>query len=76
MYPHGSMHGKFFMSDVYGDIGGGTTMLTTPEAEDKQALVDDHNADQAVQTSDVNYKGIVGALLLIVALAFLMGVLR
>lgn len=70
------MHGKFFMSDVYGDIGGGTTMLTMPEAADKQALVDDHNADQTVQTSDVNYKGIVGAVALIVALAVLMGVLK
>ena len=67
------MHGKFFMSDVYGDIGGGTTMLTTPEAQDKQALVDDYNADQTVQTSEVHSKGIVIAVVAIAVLALLMG---
>ena len=70
------MNGKFFMSDVYGDIGGGTTMLTTPEAADKQALVDDHEADVKTETDEVSYKGIAIALVGVIALALIMGVLN
>lgn len=70
------MHGKFFMRDVYGDIGYGTTELTIPEAEDKQALVDDHEADAKTELSKTNSAGIIGAVLLIVCLAFILGVLN
>ena len=67
---------NFFMSDVYGDLGGGMTALTIPEAADKQALVDDHESDVAVQDSGTNYKGIIGAVIVIVVLALVMGAMK
>ena len=74
-YVHGDMHGKFFMSDVYGGVFG-TTEMTIPEAADKQALVDDPQADVEVSTSSVNYKGIVGAVILVACLALILGGLK
>ena len=69
------MHGKFFMSDVYGGVWG-TTEMTIPEAADKQALVDDHEADTATESSAVNTKGIVGAVVLIVCAALFLGAVK
>lgn len=69
------MHGKFFMSDVYGGVFG-TTELTIPEAQDKQALVDDHESDVKVEQSTPNYKGIVGCVILIVCVALFMGAVK
>lgn len=70
------MRGKFFMSDVYGDIGYGTTELTIPEAADKQALVDDHDANATTEQATVNTGGIIGAIVLIVCVALFMGVVK
>ena len=70
------MHGKFFMSDVYGDIGYGTTELTIPEAADKQALVDDHDASATTEQATVNRGGIIAAIVLIVCVALFMGAVK
>jgi len=69
------MHGKFFMSDVYGGVWG-TTEMTIPEAQDKQALVDDHDADVQTEQATPNYKGIIGAVVLIVCAALFLGAVK
>lgn len=70
------MHGKFFMSDVYGGVWG-TTEMTIPEAQDKQALVDDHDAEAHVEaTSTSSTKGIIGAVILIVCAALFLGAMK
>lgn len=65
------MHGKFFMSDVYGGVFG-TTEMTIPEAADKQALVEEEK--EAVKTESSTTKALpmllAVALIFVVALVF------
>lgn len=64
---------KFYLADLYG-TGYTTTEETVPEAEDRQALVDDQNA--AVTASDTGKKKIpmaIGIIALLVIVGFVGG---
>ena len=65
---------NFAMSDVYGGIGG-TTETTIPDANDQKALVDDQKASANLE---VKTKGtpIYFALIIIIAIAVIMGVMK
>ena len=69
------MHGKFFMSDIYGGVNG-TTEMTIPEAQDKQALVEDEKT--AVKTEPAGTKGVpmLAAVALIFITALVLGGLK
>lgn len=66
---------NFAMSDIYGGVWG-TTEQTIPEAADQQALVDDQKA--AADVSDAGKKKfpILGAVALVVIIAFLVGAVK
>lgn len=63
---------NFAMSDVYGGIWG-TTEETIPEANDQQALVDDQKAAADVSDAGKKSKNILLAVVLVIALAFIVG---
>lgn len=63
---------NFAMTDIYGGYAG-TTETTIPEADDRNALVDDQNVAQSVSDSGKKTKPILLALGLIIVVAILMG---
>ena len=69
------MHGKFFMSDVYGGIMG-TTEMTIPEAADKQALVEDEREAAKTEDSSVKALPVLLAVVLIFIIALVFGGLK
>lgn len=65
---------NFHMQEIYG-YGFGTTEDTIPEAADQNALVDDQkSADVANAHGGSSKISIIGAVLLILCIAVLMGV--
>ena len=66
------MHGKFYMSDVYGGVNG-TTEMTIPEAADKQALVDDDKSAAETAPSSVKKTPIFLAIGMIFIAAIALG---
>lgn len=67
-----NMNGKFFMSDVYGGVFG-TTEMTIPEAQDKQALVEDEKEAVKVEDSRTKAMPILLAVVLIFVVALIFG---
>lgn len=63
---------NFAMTDIYGGYAG-TTETTIPEADDRNALVDDQTSAQSVSDSGKKTKPILLALGLIIVVAILMG---
>ena len=65
----------FSFADVYG-TGFGTTEATIPEENDQMALVDDQKAAGAVSETGMKKVPIMAAVVLLIVVAFLMGVIK
>lgn len=66
---------NFAMSDIYGGIWG-TTETTIPEEADQKALVDDQKAAATVSDEGKKKVPILGAVVLVVIIAFLVGAVK
>ena len=66
---------NYSMSDVYGGYAG-TTETTIPDMNDQQALVDDQKAAGAVSPSGEKKVSIFAAVVMLLVVAFLMGVIK
>lgn len=67
---------NFLMADIYGGGYAGTGEFTVPEPDDHNALVDDKEVAETVSQQTKNKTPVFMALLLIVILAFVIGVVK